>query len=225
MCLAIDSDDHGKRYGALNSLRFSAVRIVWLRSMKRTRRLYRGVLERVDYFSIVGAFKVRGVVGIARTFIGCRLRIRAERARHGYAFLRLIIDELGCDELVRRGSLFHPALQRQADIMVSVSGRSKLSKRVGAGAAAAVLQARNHKEPHEKCRLARTKGLFNAVVIIDGGLRRQSGIAPAVIDNELSTTRGKRLQVRINGIEGLALLVIRQFHRGFNADAFQIDRL
>src|SRR5579859_350816 len=130
MCLAIDSDDHGKRYGALNSLRLSAVRIVWLRSMKRPWGLYRCVLERVDYFSIMGAFKVRGVVGIARTFIRCRLWIRTERARHGYAFLRLIIDEFGCDELVRRNAFFYPALQRQAEIMVSVTGRSKLSKRV-----------------------------------------------------------------------------------------------
>src|SRR5207302_5378298 len=88
---------------------------IWLGSVDRPRRFYRGIFESADDFGIVGACKVRSVIGIARSFIRCRLWIRTERASHGYAFLRLIIDELGCDELVRRCAFFHPLLQRQAE--------------------------------------------------------------------------------------------------------------
>src|SRR6185436_1863018 len=101
----------------------------------------------------------------------------------------------------------HPALQRLIDIVVGIRVRRKLSKGIWSRTAAAVLHAGSHKEPHEKCRLARSHGLFHAVVIIDGALRRQSSVTPAVIHDELSATRGKRLEVGINGIEGLSLLI------------------
>src|SRR5690242_5034739 len=117
--------------------------------MERAWSFYPRVFERADDFGIVGTLKVRGVVCIARPFIRCRLRISTEWTSHGCALLSLVIDELCCDQFVRRDAFFHPALQRLVKIVIGIAGRSELPKRVRAGAAAAVLHARSHEEPHE----------------------------------------------------------------------------
>src|SRR5579872_6367623 len=107
--------------------------------MERPRRFYPRILSRIDDFGIMGAVKARGVICIARAFIDCRLRIRTQRTSHGHALLRLIVYKLCSNELVRRDSLFHPALQRLVEIVVGIRARRKLSKGIWSRTAAAVL--------------------------------------------------------------------------------------
>ncbi|MFO1425783.1 MAG: hypothetical protein U1F11_02180 [Steroidobacteraceae bacterium] len=97
------------------------------------------------------------------------------------------------DQRVRRDVAFAPGLER-----LEVVDRSR------AVATAAVAHARDHVEPREAAQ--RREPALRArreLVVIDGGLRRDDGIAPAVVDDELAAARAELAEVGIRSAEDL----------------------
>src|SRR4030095_2240580 len=100
--------------------------------------------------------EIRRLIRTAAPFVAGHLRIRAKRARAQARSLRGRALPFRGDDRLRRDALFHPAFERQRQVVlwVGLSSRDYLAEVIRAGAAAAMLHARRHVQPHEAVRLA-----------------------------------------------------------------------
>src|SRR6266542_2250502 len=108
---------------------------------------------------IAGSFhhttEIRRLIRTAAPFETGYLRIRAKRARAQCRSLRRRALPFRGDDRLRRDALFHPAFERQRQIVLWVGLRSRdyLAEVIRAGAAGAMLHARRHVQSHEAVRL------------------------------------------------------------------------
>ena len=129
--------------------------------------------------------KFAAQVDAPRPLVACNLRIRTERTRTGHLSRR---DLRRLDPL-RQLPLFDPRIERAHHV-----------ERVRPLPTAAVAHPRHHvqAQPGGPARgsFGRTE---RARVEVDARLRRDAGIAPPVIHEELAATFGERREVRIDG--------------------------
>ena len=86
---------------------------------------------------------------------------------------------------------FHPAIDGGHHV-----------ERAGAVAAAAVAHARHHERAHRLVDgLLVRRRREHALVVVDGVLRRNARVAPAVIDEQLAAVRDELREIRVNGVE------------------------
>src|SRR5215472_18365455 len=105
-------------------------------------------------------------------------------------------------------AVFHPVDERGKDVMPGVASwrRFILTEHSRTRSSSAVLHARNHIETQRLLRCLTANGFDDTVVIVDGIQRRNAGVVPSVIQDQLAM-REKRFQVRIHSIKSIAGLL------------------
>src|SRR5262249_1206238 len=134
------------------------------------------------------AREVRGIVGTARSTPDGALGIGAERpaAHHAAGF-----DASGRNG-ARRTALLHPGFER---------GKPVEARR--AGPARTMGHAPDHEEGVEALGTRGALWRNHSVVVFDAALRRNAGIVPSVIMDQLAAPLAEGRQVRVGGVDGV----------------------
>src|SRR5688572_26467509 len=123
------------------------------------------------------------LVGASRSGVSRKLRVRAERTRHGT--LAAAAGGARGRNLRRRFSRFAPSLQRTEEIGLIRSD------------AATTMAYSRHQEQAHPLILSAAKLLRDGVVVVDRILRSGTRIRPAVIQQELASAGFECRQIRI----------------------------
>src|SRR6201999_4082333 len=137
------------------------------------------------------ANEIGGIVCAAAAFVMGDLRVRAEWAGAGGRAFRVSALPLCRDDFIRGNAFFNPALDGNRHVVFGVGLRAgdERAEVARAGAAAAMLHAGHHIEAYERVGVMLPHLRLHALEIIDRVDRRQRGIAPAVIKNQLAAAR------------------------------------
>src|SRR6185437_2030923 len=148
---------------------------------------------------VLDAAEARGLARVAGADIGAALRIGAERPLELDALRRDVVEVMRGDDLVGRDALLHPALERLQHVVIAVDdlpvGRA-VAEGVDAGAAAAMRHARHHEDAIEVMDVAHL--LLDAPIVVEAVLRRDRGVGPAGILDDLAAATLEGAQVGID---------------------------
>jgi hypothetical protein len=137
-----------------------------------------------------GAHKTAGFVHIPGTLVSRCQRICAKGSGHHNFLLRSLSREFRGDDAGGSCVVFDRRLQGEPDIVPRVIGsecgrRTILAEAVRARPFSAMPHSRNHVEPRKLIRAGRSHLPAHCVLVVDRAHRRNRGVAPALIKNQL----------------------------------------
>src|ERR1700693_1390160 len=153
------------------------------------------------------------VVGAPRPLPLRHLRIRTQWTGplHTAGRVRSLI--LGRNDLRRSHAVLHPLFYRAIDVVLCVAVHlAGLAEAIRTRPSAAMLHSRHHEQTNELIGLLGAHLRHHALVVLDCVRRRNRGIAPSVINDQLPSAILELLQVRIRRVQYLANFVIGHFH-------------
>ena len=115
------------------------------------------------------------------------------------------------DDFRGRTASLYPALQYGLDTVLAVGVRVwNRAKHGCTGTASAMLHSRDHVHPHKLTGTSIAYFCRDVLVVIDGAERRDVGIAPAVIEDQLAARIFERLEICIRGIAYLPKFIVQK---------------
>src|ERR1700733_2855197 len=171
-----------------------------------------------------------GAIDIARSLVDGLFGVGTQGTRRLDARRCIASHKTGGDDLIW-GDAFLDPLLNGADHVVAgiVQSRRKVAERCCADAASAMGHSRDHEEAIEilgSTQIALASGLshygLHSLKIIDAVLRRDRGVAPAVILNQLSAECFELCKVRVGRVQNSRGPVVGCFHIAVKVESTEI---
>src|SRR6266478_3572600 len=149
---------------------------------------------------LVHTAPVRRVRGCAATRVARHLRKLAQQPGKCDSARWIVVDVLGCYELLGRNPMLDPLLERDKSVVLSIGGNWKtVAESIGSCAAAAVTHAGNHEQAGELVHVLAAVALPQTLEVIDRSCREYQDIRPAVIADQLGSVPYEPVQVAAVG--------------------------